>query len=127
MLSRPEQRFFQQRPTTNVRVNFDKSYAEIVNLATLIRQKYPNVPMFAMGESLGTSVCIRLAAQHPELINGLILSGPTVRVHPLMFSHPHNVAAAGYAIFIHPKFNMSTAPFVKNLVSNDPNHRSRDA
>jgi acylglycerol lipase len=103
------------------KVDYEKAYGEIVNLAVLIRHKYPNVPMFAMGESLGTSACIRLAADHPELINGLILSGPTVRVHPLMFSHPHNVAAAGYAILVHPKFNMNTAPFVKNLVSNDAN------
>ena len=101
------------------KVDYDKTYGELVNLAMLIRQKYPNIPLFAMGESLGTSVCIRLAADHPELINGLMLSGPTVRMHPLMILHPHNVAAAGYAVFIHPKFKMSTAPFVKNLVSND--------
>lgn len=103
------------------KVDYAKSYADIVALLKLVRQKYPDLPLFALGESLGTSVCIKLAADHPELISGLILSGPTVQLHPLMVIHPHNVGAALWAVFLHPRFNMPTKSFVTNLVSNDEN------
>jgi alpha-beta hydrolase superfamily lysophospholipase len=103
------------------KVDYDKSYVEIVGLIKVLKQKYPNLPLFAMGESLGTTLCIKLAAEHPELISGIILSGPTVKLHPLMVVHPENMAAAGWAVFIHPRFNMPTSSFVKNMVSNNPN------
>jgi alpha-beta hydrolase superfamily lysophospholipase len=102
------------------KVNYDKSFADIVALAQAMKRANPNVPLFAMGESLGTTMCIKLAAEHPELVNGLLLSGPTVKVHPLMVLHPDNMMAAGWAILVHPRFNMPTTGFVKNLVSNDP-------
>jgi alpha-beta hydrolase superfamily lysophospholipase len=102
------------------KVDYDKSYAEIAALAQALKQEHPDLPLFAMGESLGTSICIKLAAEHPELISGLLLSGPTVKIHPLMIMHPHNMAAAVLA-FRNPNLQMSTTSFVKKLVSNDPN------
>ncbi|HEY9712051.1 MAG TPA: alpha/beta fold hydrolase, partial [Chroococcales cyanobacterium] len=102
------------------RINYEGSCADLVALARSLKHDHPDLPLFAMGESLGTSVCIRLAADHPELFDGLILSGPTARVHPLMVLHPDNMLAASWAVLVHPRFNMSTKSFVKNLVSNDP-------
>ena len=106
---------------SKARVNYNKSYEEIVELAKIIKEKHPNAPLFVMGESLGTSMCIKLAAEHPELVTGMILSGPTVKMHPLMVIHPDNMAAALGALLVHPRFNMPTTSFVKNLVSNDEN------
>lgn len=103
------------------KINLEKSYQELIELAKKIKQKYPGIPLYVLGESLGTSFIIRLAAEHPDLAQGLIMSGPTVVINPLMFIHPGNVVAGGYAIFIHPKFKMTTKPFVESLVSNDQN------
>ncbi len=103
------------------KVDPDKSYDDLVALATELRKSYPHVPLFLMGESLGTTYCIKLAAEHHELVDGLLLSGPTVQLHPLMFLHPDNLGAAGVALFWGPRFNMKTSGFVRNLVSNDPN------
>jgi alpha-beta hydrolase superfamily lysophospholipase len=103
------------------KVDLNKSYADIVQLALKITQLHPGLPLFLMGESLGTSVCIRLAGEHPELVKGLILSGPTVRLHPLMFFHHGVMAAGAVALFIDPWFRVNTNAFVRNLVSNDPN------
>lgn len=102
------------------KVNYEKTYRDIVALAQSMKRAHPNLPLFAMGESLGTSMCIKLAAHHPELVDGLILSGPTVKVNPLMVLNSDNMIAAAWALLIHPRFNMSTTSFVKNLVSNDP-------
>jgi len=101
------------------RIDYDRTFDDLVALCQALKKAHPDLPLFVMGESLGTSFGIKLAADHPELINGLLLSGPTVQVHPLMVLHPHNVAAAGLAL-MHPTFQMSTSSFVKNLVSNDP-------
>ena len=109
------------------KVNCAKSYADIVLVARELKAKYPNVPLYALGESLGTAYCVRLAADHPELVDGLILSGPTVKVNPLMFFHPATFAAGAWAVFIDPWFRMSMRPFVEHLVSNDPNVVARIA
>jgi len=103
------------------KVDFQKSYLDLVQVATRMKKNHPSVPLFALGESMGTALCIKLAAEHPELVDGLILSGPTVKVHPLMFLHPSTMAAGAFAVFIDPKFKVSMSGFVKNLVSNDPN------
>lgn len=102
------------------RVDYDKSFQDIVALARAMKSAHPNIPLFVMGESLGTAVAIKLAADQPDLVSGLLLSGPTVQVNPLMFIHPENMLAASWALLIHPRFNMSTSSFVRNLVSNDP-------
>jgi alpha-beta hydrolase superfamily lysophospholipase len=101
-------------------VDYEGSYADIVALAHSLKRDHPNLPLFVMGESLGSSMCVRLAAEHPELVTGLLMSGPTVKINPIMVLHPDNVLAAGWALFFHPRFRMLTTSFVKNLVSNDP-------
>ncbi|HEY9733116.1 MAG TPA: alpha/beta fold hydrolase [Drouetiella sp.] len=102
------------------KVDYEGSFDDIVALAKAMKAAHPGIPLFIMGESLGTTVCIKLAADHPELVSGLLLSGPTVKINPLMVLHPENMLAASWALLIHPRFNMSTSSFVKNLVSNDP-------
>jgi alpha-beta hydrolase superfamily lysophospholipase len=102
------------------KLDYEKSYSDIVELAKRLKQEHSDVPLFAMGESLGTTMCIRLAAEHPELVSGLILSGPTVEVHPLMFFHPKVMAAGSFGYFSRPRFQVNMDAFVNNLVSNDP-------
>jgi acylglycerol lipase len=101
-------------------VNYGKSYAEVVKLATLIKKRYPDKPLYVMGESLGTCLCVKLAAEHPQLVDGLILSSPTVKLNPLIFVHPKVIAASTFGYFTEPRFQASTDAFVKHLVSNDP-------
>jgi alpha-beta hydrolase superfamily lysophospholipase len=101
------------------KIDYERSFADIVDMVTRIRKKFPAVPLFAVGESLGTCLCIKLAAEHPELVDGLILSGPAVKVNPLMFVHPKVIAAGTVGYFMHPRFQVNTDAFVKYLVSND--------
>lgn len=102
------------------KLDLNKSYREVVQLAADIKQKYPTLPMLVVAESLGTSLAIRLASEHPEMVDGLILSAPTVKVHPLMFIHPKIIGAATFGLFEHPRWQVNTDAFVKYLVSNDP-------
>lgn len=100
-------------------VDYEKTYADVVKLATAVKQRYPDKPLYAMGESLGTSLCLKLAAKHPQLVDGLILSSPTVKINPLMFVHPKVIFACTFGYFMEPRFQANTDAFVKNLVSND--------
>lgn len=101
------------------KVDYKKSYDEAVRLAQLIRKKNPGLPLYLMGESLGTCMCIKLAGAHPELVDGLILSGPTVEVNPLMFVHPKVIEAGTWGFFEKPRFQVNTNAFVEYLVSDD--------
>ncbi len=102
------------------KINYDKSYDDIVGLARSMKEKYPKAPLIVLGESLGATMCVRLAGQHPELVNGIIVSGPAVRINPLMYLHPASLWAGLVGFFVSPHFKINLNPFIRNLVSNDP-------
>lgn len=102
------------------KVNYTKSVDDMCAIAEAMHEKFPGVPLYLMGESLGASVCLAVAAKRPDLVDGLVLAGTAERVNPIMFDHPRNVASGLFAFFIDPKFNMNLGAFMKDLVSNDP-------
>jgi len=67
------------------KINHHKSYDDIVQLATLVKQKYPDIKLIALGESLGCTFCVHLAAEHPELISAIVLSAPAVHLNKDMY------------------------------------------
>lgn len=74
-------------------VDHEKSYQDLAKIAAAIKAKYPNVPLIVLGESLGCTFCVRLAGEHPEMINGVVLSAPAVRVNPKMYASAHDIEA----------------------------------
>lgn len=52
---------------------------DLVQIAESLRARYSGAPLFVAGESLGGTAAIRLAAHHPELVDGMILSAPALR------------------------------------------------
>jgi alpha-beta hydrolase superfamily lysophospholipase len=101
-------------------VDYEKSYDEIVRVAQAMRRQYPAIPFTIMGESLGATLAVRIAAEHPELIDRVILSSPAVKLNPLMFLSPNSISSGMYALFISPKFHMSLKGFINHLVSDNP-------
>jgi len=101
-------------------VDYERAVEDLAALARKAREKYPNIPLGAMGESLGCTIAIHLAAEHPELVDGLLLSAPAVRVNPAMILTPANIVAGFAGVFIHPRLGISMTTFFKKLVSNDP-------
>jgi len=102
------------------KVDYEKSYDDIVRVAQAMKKKYPGLPITVMGESLGCTLAVRIAGEHPELIDRVILSAPAVRLNPLMFFSPASLSSGSYALMISPRFHMSLLGFINNLVSNDP-------
>lgn len=68
-----------------------KSYEELVQLTKAVRDKYPGKPVVLLGESLGCTFCIKIAGEHSDLVDGLVLSAPAVKVNPKMYLSPSDI------------------------------------
>ncbi len=90
---------FSTKDNDRTKVSHEKSYEEIVRLATLIKQNYPNIRLIVMGESLGCTFCVKLAAEHPELVNGVIMSAPAVDLNKDLFGGEGQVRQGLKAVF----------------------------
>lgn len=98
------------------RVDYDKSTEDVTRLARTVRELYPSLPIFGLGESLGGAMVIRIAAKNPELIDGLILSAPAVKRHALI--DPYLIVNAGMFL-TNPRAQLDLMPFVRRYCSDD--------
>lgn len=100
-------------------VDHEKSYQAIVQLATLLKQKYPDVKLIAMGESLGCTFCVRLAAEHPELVTAIAISAPAVKVNKDMYYGKGQIRQ-GVKALLKPDHEVDLKPFFLDLCSSRP-------
>src|SRR5579875_1998521 len=63
------------------RVSYD-TFADhdVSALAHALRSAHPGLKLYVCGESMGASLALRLAAAEPHLVDGLILSAPSVKL-----------------------------------------------
>jgi acylglycerol lipase len=100
-------------------VAHEKSYQDIAKLAEMVRKKFPGIPIIALGESLGCTFCVRLASEHRDLVDGMILSAPAVRVNPAMYASPKDIEQ-GLVALVKKGHKISLKSFITNLVSLRP-------
>jgi alpha-beta hydrolase superfamily lysophospholipase len=98
------------------KVNYEKSFEDIVQLAKLVKQKYPDVRLIALGESLGCTFCVRLAAEHPELLSGMVLSAPAVHLNKDMYGGEGQIRQ-GLKAVIRPSHELNMRGFFAELCS----------
>jgi len=101
------------------KVDHEKSYQDIVQLATMLKQKYPDVRLIAVGESLGCTFAVRLAAEHPELVNAIAISAPAVKVNKDMYAG-HGQIRQGVRAVLDPDHEVDLKPFFAGLCSSRP-------
>ena len=53
---------------------------DVARLAERIRKEHKGLKLIAGGESMGGALAIRLAATRPDLVDGVILSGPALKL-----------------------------------------------
>lgn len=63
----------------NFRVDYDKSADDLGNLLKKVRATYPNLPVFAMGESVGAAVTTHCLGRYKGAADGMILCSPGTR------------------------------------------------
>ncbi len=108
---------FSSKEDNRSKVDHEKSYLDIEQLAKLVKQKYPNVPFIAMGESLGCTFCVKLAADHPDLIKGVVLSAPAVHVNHDMYAGKGQIRQ-GIKAVVRPSHELNMSGFFADLCSN---------
>ncbi len=47
-------------------VNYEKTTADLLALANLVHNRYPDVPIILLSESLGCTMAVRMAAYSPK-------------------------------------------------------------
>lgn len=96
---------------------YKESEVDLLALAKKLRARYRNLPLFVAGESLGASLAIKMAAKHPDIIDGLILSAPAVR-------HQHHVPLRTIAdatrVLTNPTYKVDVSGFIRYYYSEDP-------
>ena len=96
-------------------IDYKKSHADVVALAKNIKKSYPGIPFFAIGESLGADMALHLASAQPDLIDGLILSAPSVKhrwfVTEILRTAPSMIGK--------PFGQINLAPHIQKYFSND--------
>ncbi len=91
------------------KVDHHKSYDDIAQLATLLKQKYPDTKIVALGESLGCTFCVHLAAEHPEIISGVVLSAPAVHLNKDMYAGKGQIVqGVKAALSLHHELDLSS-------------------
>jgi alpha-beta hydrolase superfamily lysophospholipase len=88
--------FSKQATAKDKMANWDQSTDDVVALIDNLRDKYPRLPIFCMGESTGAAVAIKAAARCPA-INGLVLSA--IGTRPCVHDVPNIVCDAFEGLF----------------------------
>jgi len=91
-----DQRGFGKSPTRNRWPGTDTLVDDANAVAILLRQRYPGVPLYVAGESMGGAVAL-VAADRGIAADGLILSAPAVRSRQSL----GKLATAGVWFFTH--------------------------
>ena len=109
---------FCKLPDCKQKIDYEKSFTDLVKLSHALKQQYPSVPFYCVGESLGGAMAIKLSSKYPELINGLVLSAPAIKRHN--FFDPYLIAQAASWIAVNPTAKIDVMPFVRKFASDDP-------
>jgi alpha-beta hydrolase superfamily lysophospholipase len=103
--------------TKTTAIAYTESERDLGQLAATLRQRYPHIPLFLAGESLGGTIALRVAARHPDIVDGLILSAPALKHrHHLQWK---TIADAAIAL-ADPAHEVDVSPYIKNYYSDNP-------
>lgn len=99
------------------KISYNKSYGDLKELVKSIRNQYPALPLYVIGESLGAGMAMHLAADMPQSIDGLVLSSPAIKRR--MYMEPRMVMDLT-AMMMRPSKQIDLVPYIKRFASEDP-------
>lgn len=102
------------------RIDHKKSLEDLSLLIQTYKDNNPGLPVYCVGESLGAHFARRVAAMHPQLLSGLILSSPCLR--PRILSLPLIPYACSELVLsgIDPARKMNLSPFAERFLRDEP-------
>jgi Lysophospholipase len=97
-------------------IHFTQTKEDLTRILTVLRKKYPDVPIYCMGESLGANYALWESWTEPKLMDGAILCGLSYKVDV----HPKFLWVLTFFQGItHPKRPIDLIPYVKPIISHD--------
>jgi len=100
----------------DAQLNYNKSYEDINELVNAASQRYPDLPLYCIGESMGAGLAMHIAINNPERVDGLVLSSPALK--PRLYLGPVLAETPAVLIKVHKKVNLE--PYIKKFASEDP-------
>jgi len=99
-------------------IDYEQTMTDIVALLQELHRRYWHIPIFCAGECLGATLCVKIAAEQPSLVDGIILSSPPVRRYSYMTKE--TLRELGMSL-LDPNRQVDMEPFWKLFLSPDPN------
>lgn len=104
----------QDDPNEDHKVLYEESYKDICQLTKAVRSTYCDLPVFLIGESLGAGMAIRVASEHKELVDGLVLSSPAIKAR---YNFNLNVVKDITVFLVNPRRPVNLSPYIKEFSS----------
>ncbi len=102
-------------------VDFEACMSDVESALRTLRNAYPRVPIFLIGESMGGAIALRATSRYPELVNGLVSSVPSSDRYAKLSSE----MVVGTRYLVHKDKQMNIAPEVMNRATANPNLRAK--
>lgn len=90
--------------------DFHKCLEDVKEALDLVHNSHPGLPVFLLGESMGGAISLRMTADHPELIDGLISSVPAAE----RYGQTKNAIGVGLKLMTAPHKEMDVTQTVVN-------------
>lgn len=97
--------------------------ADLDEIAEFLKNRYPELPLYFLGESLGASMVLKYAAEKPDHLKGIILSGAELR--PRVTPKVKEVLRYLPNMLFRSRVNAIEMGDRERLVSRDPEHFPR--
>ena len=109
-------RFYHSEDSKQRKTDYNQSLNDLAYVLHQLAERYPDLPIFCAGESLGATLARNLVSLHPEFFSGLILSSPCVR--PRILSLPLIPHACSELILtgINPGRPVDLSPFARQFL-----------
>lgn len=98
------------------RIHYTQSRSDLLDVLTALRAKYPNYPIYALGESLGANLAVWVASTQPRLVDGIVLASPCVKRLARYNGAVLKTFAKG---ILHPYRELPLEPHIKPFLSDD--------
>jgi alpha-beta hydrolase superfamily lysophospholipase len=94
-----------------------ESRADLIKLLCLIRRDYPNLPVYAVGESLGANLALWVASVAPKLIDGVVMSSPCIQRRSTREEMCPTMVVDFLKFLVMPNRQIPLAPYARRYLS----------
>jgi acylglycerol lipase len=98
-------------------ISYEKSYHDLKDLVKAVRNHYPALPLYVIGESLGAGMALHLASDMPQSIDGIVLSSPAIKRR--VYMEPRMVMDLT-VMMLSPSKTVDVSPYIRRFASEDP-------